>query len=234
MSEMADVLVNIFLHDLNNQAFSMGADLRLILMRYGNIDDEVLASIKEAHAKAIVMEKIIREQYRLWMDFRSDEIDLFGAKLDIKADIIQPALREFACMLEQEEGGSFCNLGEKNICVELDLPDKLPTVSGRKALLVSVFRNIIGNAVEHGGREAIKISISARDMDGKCEVVVANDGNPIKEDIAKRIFKEPSLSGGGKGRGLYQVGKVVEMHGGEIFCDTESQTPRFVITLLKS
>lgn len=211
----------------------MGADLRLILMRHGNVDGEVLASIKEAHDKAVVMEKMIREQYRLWMDFRNDECDLLEAKLDIKADIIQPALREFACMLEQEEGGSFCNLVEKSVRIELDLPDKQLIVKGKKSLLITVFRNIIGNAVEHGGKEAIKISISAREMDDKYELVIVNDGNPIREDIAKRIFKDASLSGSGKGRGLYLIGKIVEMHGGDIFCDTESQMPRFVITLPK-
>lgn len=235
MSEMKDVLVRSFIHDLRSKIFSMGADIRLILMGvYGNVSEEIERSLKEAHHKTVLVEKIIHEQFRLMDAFDVDMNNFLEAELDMKNEIIYPALKEFACILEEEEGGASCNLGEKGVRVDLDLPSESLLVKGRKSLLVSVFRNLVGNAVEHGGKGAIRITILAREVDCKYEFVVSNDGNPIEEEIAKKIFREPSLSGGSRGRGLYLIGKIVEMHGGEIYYDDASSVPRFVLTLPKA
>jgi signal transduction histidine kinase len=101
----------------------------------------------------------------------------------------------------------------------------LPVVRGDRTLLVSVFQNLIANAVKFRGPEPPVVRIEAR-RDGGCwEFTCADNGIGIDADYAERIFvifqrlhtKEVYP---GTGIGLAMCRKIVERHGGRIWLDT--------------
>jgi PAS domain S-box-containing protein len=94
--------------------------------------------------------------------------------------------------------------------------------------LVSVFDNLIRNAIVHGKTDRIDISIDQKDF---CEIRIADYGKGIPEDIRDRIFDEGFSSYGSTGLGLYIVKRIVERHGGSI--SVEENKPKGSVFVIK-
>lgn len=95
-------------------------------------------------------------------------------------------------------------------------------VSGNAALLASVFRNLIDNALVYSGGSRIEISDNSTD-DGFLTITVADNGSGVPEEHLKRLFerfyridKGRSRQSGGTGLGLSIVKNAVLWHGGTI------------------
>jgi signal transduction histidine kinase len=90
-----------------------------------------------------------------------------------------------------------------------------------RARLAQAFINVVGNAVQHGARDApIAITVHG-DQPERVVVAVSNGGPPIPADRMSGIFE--AMKGGAANRdrrhlglGLYIVDKIVEAHGGTI------------------
>jgi signal transduction histidine kinase len=103
---------------------------------------------------------------------------------------------------------------------------KLPEVHGDRALLASVFQNLIGNAVKFRGADAPVIRIGAHRRDDHWEFSCADNGIGIEPEYAERIFLifqrlHPKTSYPGTGIGLALCRKIIEYHGGRIWLDTD-------------
>jgi signal transduction histidine kinase len=115
---------------------------------------------------------------------------------------------------------------------------ELPTVTGDEALLVSLFQNLIGNALKFQGAEPPVVAIEAalRD-DGWWELSCTDNGIGIEPEYADRIFLIFQRLHGrdayeGSGIGLALCRKIVEYHGGRIWLDTRhTGGARFQFTL---
>lgn len=143
-----------------------------------------------------------------------------------------------ACRAELEAAGAE---------VDVDIPDRLPLVSGDRVALRSAMQNLIGNALKYGGSDRW-IGVSARAttlaqrtgrMRSAVEIVVADRGPGIAVDDRAHIF-EAFYRGRhavthqiqGNGLGLHLVQRIVEAHGGRVTVDYESGPGcRFRITL---
>lgn len=97
--------------------------------------------------------------------------------------------------------------------------------------LVSVFDNIISNAIIHGKADRISITISG--TGDECEIRFADNGCGIHESAANRIFDEGYSHGesGRTGMGLYIVKKTAESYGGSVA--VENTTPQGATFILK-
>lgn len=84
-----------------------------------------------------------------------------------------------------------------------------------------VFANIIGNAVEHMKGEGA-IWFDTREQKGMLEVCLGNSNTFIMEKDRKQIFEAFFTKGkqGGTGLGLAIAKKIVEEHGGQIWCES--------------
>lgn len=85
-----------------------------------------------------------------------------------------------------------------------------------------VFSNIIANAVEATGTHG-HIWFKSSESPGFIEVVIGNEGREIDPDRKAKIF-EPFFTAekaGGTGLGLAIAKKIVEAHGGRIWCCSE-------------
>jgi signal transduction histidine kinase len=98
----------------------------------------------------------------------------------------------------------------------------LPTVTADPALLRHVIDNLVGNAIKYtpAGTRA-DVTVSARELEGKVRIEVADRGIGVPADERPRIFDEfhrCANSGDftGTGLGLAICRRIVERHGGRI------------------
>jgi signal transduction histidine kinase len=103
---------------------------------------------------------------------------------------------------------------------------ELPVVRGDRTLLVSLFQNLISNAVKFRSQEPPVIQIAAEHGDGEWELSFADNGIGIEAEYAERIFLifqrlHTREAYDGSGIGLALCRKIVEYHGGRIWLDTD-------------
>lgn len=97
--------------------------------------------------------------------------------------------------------------------------DDRPVVEARKDELARAIRNVILNAVIHGGNADVEISLRGKE----CAIIVNDCGPGIPEDMLTAIF-EPLVrledsrnrQTGGHGLGLYIAKSIIEEHSGTI------------------
>jgi len=97
----------------------------------------------------------------------------------------------------------------------------LPVV-GNPSLLLSVFRNLIDNAVSYSGGTRVEIGL-ARSASGEAVITVADNGTGVPPEHLPHLFerfyrldKGRSRAAGGTGLGLSIVKNSVHLHGGTI------------------
>jgi two-component system sensor histidine kinase ChiS len=130
---------------------------------------------------------------------------------------------------------------KKRLTIERLDGDDLPPVYADRDKLRHVLGNLIGNAIKFtpdGGR--IWISLSRRGRNGQELLVeVGDNGRGIARDHHELVFREfaqvdasPSRPHHGTGLGLAIARKLVELHDGTIWVDSElGKGSRFFFTL---
>jgi signal transduction histidine kinase len=118
--------------------------------------------------------------------------------------------------------------GEKAIAIDYDVPDDDPlNISGDREKIEVVLTNLVKNAItftDEGGQVGVKA-----ESDGKQVMVfVVDTGIGIPEDAIEQVFdrffqveSHLTRTHGGMGLGLSIARAMVEMHGGEIWCESK-------------
>jgi two-component system NtrC family sensor kinase len=115
---------------------------------------------------------------------------------------------------------------DKNITLQVDVPESLPTVQGHPVRLGQAVNNLLVNALKYTP-PAGRVTVSARAGDDQITVRVADTGPGIP--IAKQAglfskFYRLDVRGAdeeeGHGLGLAIVRSVVEAHGGRVWVDS--------------
>ncbi len=116
--------------------------------------------------------------------------------------------------------------------VEVEVAGDLPVVSGDRPRLLEVFQNLIENAVRFLGEQpAPRIEIGVRPAAGETRstspvVYVRDNGIGIETRYQEKIFglfERLDLSIEGTGIGLALVKRIVEVHGGRIWVESEGE-----------
>ena len=106
------------------------------------------------------------------------------------------------------------------------LVEELPTVRGDRTQLISLFQNLISNAVKFRGSEPLVVRIASKRDGEQWELTCSDNGIGIEPEYAERIFLifqrlHSREAYEGSGIGLALCRKIVEYHGGHIWLDTD-------------
>jgi signal transduction histidine kinase len=116
---------------------------------------------------------------------------------------------------------------EQGAIVEKEIAPDLPTGTGDREALRTLFENLVSNAIKYGGPDG-RVTVGARGAGGEIEVTVRDRGPGIARGELPRIF-EPFYRGAGaassnvpgSGLGLALVRRIAERHGWEIEVESE-------------
>lgn len=119
-------------------------------------------------------------------------------------------------------------LADKKHTLSLNLAPDLPYTLCDEARTNQIIGNLLGNAIKYtpdGGQ--IKLSLGLAETDGFVQVAVEDNGIGISKQDQSRLFqrffrasKTPASSVKGTGLGLYIARSLVELHGGQIWCQS--------------
>jgi PAS domain S-box-containing protein len=102
---------------------------------------------------------------------------------------------------------------------------QLPTVVADRAALAQVLGNLLSNALKfHDGQAPVRVEVSAEPDAERWRFTVADNGLGIAPEDSERVFRMfERLHGedeyGGTGIGLPICRRIVERHGGRIWCE---------------
>ncbi|MGB7831639.1 MAG: ATP-binding protein, partial [Xanthobacteraceae bacterium] len=114
----------------------------------------------------------------------------------------------------------------KNLALKVELPKDLPPAHGDERRLTQVLLNLVGNAIKFTdtGEVAIRTSVA----NGSYTVAVHDTGLGIAEQDQGKIFEEFQQADssitkqkGGTGLGLAIAKRIIEMHGGRLWVESE-------------
>jgi two-component system NtrC family sensor kinase len=157
------------------------------------------------------------EKYLQYSKIESGELRIYPQETDILGSVILPALE-----------GEQKTIGEKGIKVEIPEEDAL---KGLKLLVDPemmrvVFSNLISNAVKYGYQGGY-IQVGFKETEDGYVFHVKNNGEGIPPDKLEDIFGKFSRLDNvrgkqkGTGLGLFNARKIVELHGGRIWAESE-------------
>ena len=110
--------------------------------------------------------------------------------------------------------------------VEIRVPSDLPTVFADRERLLQVAQNLLQNAVKFLGDEPDpRVEVGVRDK-GELVVFVRDNGVGIEPQFHEKvfgIFEQLGSSEAGMGIGLALVKRVVELHGGRAWVESEGR-----------
>jgi GAF domain-containing protein len=114
----------------------------------------------------------------------------------------------------------------KKLAFKVEMPKDLPSGRGDERRLTQVLLNLVGNAIKFTDKGEVSIRASA--SDGSYNLAVHDTGPGISEADQSKLFQEfqqadssITKAKGGTGLGLAISRRIVEMHGGRIWVESQ-------------
>jgi signal transduction histidine kinase len=114
----------------------------------------------------------------------------------------------------------------KGLGLSASIQEGLPMGRGDERRLTQVLLNLVGNAIKFTDKGAVEVDASV--VDGRFSVSVRDTGPGIAEADQSRVFEEfqqvestNMRKKGGTGLGLAIAKRIMEMHGGTIYVESE-------------
>jgi signal transduction histidine kinase len=126
---------------------------------------------------------------------------------------------------------------DKKLAFKVEIPTKLPSGHGDGRRLTQVLINLVGNAIKF--TDAGEVAIKAEANNGSFHVSVRDTGPGISAADQTKLFQEFQQADnaitrkkGGTGLGLAISKRIIEMHGGRIWVESQpGQGSMFTFTL---
>jgi len=209
MEQFREDVERITRHDLKTPltAFTALPDL---LMEDANLTEEqreYLCIIRDAGVRMLNMINLSLELFKM----ETGAYQLPPTVLDLRRTLDQ-ALSEVRTL------GRHMRVGVEFSAAQ-ELPGGLP-VRGDESLCVSLFDNLLKNAVEASPQGGV-VEVRLEAGPGEARLTIRNQGE-VPEDIRASFFEKYATSGkhGGTGLGTYSALLVARAHGGDVLLDT--------------
>jgi len=218
-------------HDLKGPLVSLTFGLELLIRgKFGAIEEGIVLKLKGLQRQSIRITGIAED----WLA-RAAAIYGLGEirreRLDLKQDIIDPVLEEFADEILSGRIRIENQLGA--------ISDGTIAIHAAGKWLRSVYRNLFRNAAKYGGN-GCTISFGYEDLGHCYRLNVYNSGKPVPQEFHHKLFtkfgrieQNAPDAPDGTGLGLYLVREIIRRHGGDIWYDPCQTGSNFVFTIPK-
>jgi PAS domain S-box-containing protein len=199
----------IISHDLREPLRTISSYIQLLSERY---PDKLDADAKEFIGHALGGTKRMDDLINDLLTYsRAGFSTIQFEQIDCK-EIIETVLGNLQESIRSKEAEITCE----------NLP---PRVYASRSQMIQLFQNLIGNAIKFTSGVIPKVSITAKSTGHGWQFTVSDNGIGVAEKFAKRVFVIFQRLHGvgeyeGTGIGLAICKKIVERHGGEIWCDS--------------
>ncbi len=172
-----------------------------------------------------------------------DALDDTNRLVDLAEDLLVVARTESGVVDEEDDEVPAVDLVDEAVAasmarapakVSVDASAEPVTIRGARVALVRMIRNLVDNAVVHGGAENVRVRVG-RDGDW-VKIEVEDDGPGVPAEDRQRIF-EPFHRGAdarqepGAGLGLGIAREIARRHGGDLEMESAARPTRFVARL---
>ncbi len=214
---------NIVSHDLKEPLRTVrGFAKRLIRRHYELLDDEGREALEFMVDATGRMSQFIQNL----MDYSKLDGNLAFSPLDCNA-LLGTVEKDLSAVIT--EAGCTLHIAD------------LPQIYGSRSEIMALFQNLITNAIKFRKPDKpVLVGIQARENLDSWEFEVSDNGIGIAEDQHQRIFEifrrlQSASSTEGAGIGLAHCKRIVELHGGQIWVESEpGKGSTFFFTIPKS
>lgn len=217
-AELREQFIAVLGHDLRNPLASIGSGANLLAK----------ADLNERERKIL---RLVQGSVLRMTGLVENLLDLAGARFGGGLQVSKDTRQPLAPMLQQIIDEARVNWPERQIEASIDVPDPIACDATKIGQLLS---NLLGNALTHGADAPVLVH--ARADGDMLALSVTNQGDPIPEDVAARLF-EPffrAASGSsekGLGLGLYIASEIAKAHGGALTVTSSPEATRFRFTM---
>jgi two-component system NtrC family sensor kinase len=213
-------LLSFVTHELNNSVGSLLLNVSLLEEEASGKIPQELDELVDQVLRDVERFRDMVKNYLNLSRLEKGTLRFNPARFDVRARVIEPAVERMARWMEH-----------RHFQVAWDWPERVE-VTADADLLDICYSNFVVNALKYG-RDWIRFS-ARRDGDAWL-LGVANGGTPIPPEKIPLLFRKFSRlvrSSDGAGLGLYLVRRILERHGGNVWCESSQEIgTRFVMKL---
>lgn len=224
-------MLTIASHDLRSPLNSIAIGIKIISKGiYGKLDPIIQNEVDKLYHRTQRLLGIM-ENYLCKTNIFHGNLKIHKQNLDLRLDIIDPVLEEFAE-----------NFKEHNITIDESMggiPDRTIIISADRLWLQNVYRNLFHNLLKYG-EKGCTMAYGFEDREDYYRLNVFNSGKPIPEESRDKLFQkfsrvnvDSSKTVSGTGIGLYFIKEIINRHGGQIWYEPLHNGSNFVFTLPK-
>ncbi|MGI1820339.1 sensor histidine kinase [Lactobacillus johnsonii] len=218
-----DLITNVS-HDIRTPLTSIIGYLGLL--KSSELNEDQTKYIQIAYDKALQMKALAEDLFEYTTLRSSTNNKLVLAPLHVNS------------MLEQVAAGFELEAEKKNITFNVVTRPRDLVIDADAKMIVRMLNNLISNALKYG-RGATEINLIANKVNNEfVELRVENNGEQIPKKSLQKIFdrfyrveSSRNLKTGGTGLGLAITKSIVDLHGGNIKCQSTSELTSFIIQL---
>ena len=218
-----DLITNVS-HDIRTPLTSIIGYLGLL--KSSELNEDQTKYIQIAYDKALQMKALAEDLFEYTTLRSSTNNKLVLAPLHVNS------------MLEQVAAGFELEAEKKNIAFNVVTRPRDLVIDADAKMIVRMLNNLISNAIKYG-RGATEINLIANKVNNKfVELRVENNGEQIPKKSLQKIFdrfyrveSSRNLKTGGTGLGLAITKSIVDLHGGNIKCQSTAELTSFIIQL---
>ena len=199
-------------HDLKSPIRAVSNYLQLLKRRYNEVLDETgLDYIDKATGGAVRMQTLI-DDVLAFSQVGQDRRPFTAVKIE---RVVTMVLQDLQPQLTEADG-------------KVEVLGSLPQIFGNEPRLIQLFQNLFENAVKYRGETPPRIIVSAKEKGPMWEFSVKDNGIGIEAEYGRRIFVifkrlHNRSEYSGTGIGLAMCKKIVELHGGSIWVESQGE-----------
>ena len=207
-SEKFKLFAYSVVHDLKSPAVGIYGLTKLIQQRYTEALDEDGQRICEQILKAAEHIASLVDKINVYIATKEGHLNL---------ERISP--KEILHLVREEFSSRLSLRG-----VKWTEPATMPEISADRLSLVRAYRNLVENALKHGGDHLSVIAMGYEESQAFHVLSVSDDGVGMKESDLERSFSPYSRDGAshsveGAGLGLAIIREIAERHGGKVWAE---------------